>query len=160
WNAGDWNDPPAGTTGALDTFGQYLPMPSSGPAVLTASINYSPAAPQVGQSTSFNGSASAGTAPYSFAWSFGDGVTATGSVVSHAFAASGTFNVTLTVTDSSSMNASTSLVVRVFPLLVTCSAADFNHNGRVDILDVSIFALHFGRSTGDPLYDSRFDLDQ
>ncbi len=28
WNAGDWNDPPAGTTGALDTFGQFLPLPN------------------------------------------------------------------------------------------------------------------------------------
>jgi len=28
WNAGDWNDAPAGTTGALDTFGQLLPLPN------------------------------------------------------------------------------------------------------------------------------------
>jgi phosphatidylinositol-3-phosphatase len=28
WNAGDWNDAPAGTTGALDTFGQFLPLPN------------------------------------------------------------------------------------------------------------------------------------
>src|SRR6266571_4042619 len=27
WNAGDWNDRPAGITGALDTFGQFLPLP-------------------------------------------------------------------------------------------------------------------------------------
>ncbi len=28
WNAGDWNDRPAGKTGALDTFGQFLPLPN------------------------------------------------------------------------------------------------------------------------------------
>src|SRR5437867_4293417 len=28
WNAGDWNDAPAGVTGALDTFGQFLPLPN------------------------------------------------------------------------------------------------------------------------------------
>ena len=28
WNAGDWNDPPAGTTGAMDTFGHLLPLPN------------------------------------------------------------------------------------------------------------------------------------
>jgi len=28
WNAGDWNDAPAGTTGALDTFGQLLSLPN------------------------------------------------------------------------------------------------------------------------------------
>jgi len=29
WNAGDWNDAPAGKTGALDTFGSQLPLPRS-----------------------------------------------------------------------------------------------------------------------------------
>src|SRR5881296_575172 len=28
WNAGDWNDVPAGTTGGLDTFGRLLPLPN------------------------------------------------------------------------------------------------------------------------------------
>ena len=29
WNGGDWNDAPAGKTGALDTFGSQLPLPPS-----------------------------------------------------------------------------------------------------------------------------------
>jgi len=29
WNAGDWNDAPAGIRGALDTFGSQLPLPPS-----------------------------------------------------------------------------------------------------------------------------------
>ncbi|HZD13103.1 MAG TPA: cellulase family glycosylhydrolase, partial [Candidatus Binatus sp.] len=29
WNAGDWNDSPAGNTGAMDTFGSQLPLPPS-----------------------------------------------------------------------------------------------------------------------------------
>ncbi|WP_372966766.1 PKD domain-containing protein [Microbacterium sp.] len=35
----------------------------------------------------------------SYAWTFGDGGTATGATASHAYAAAGTYNVTLTVTD-------------------------------------------------------------
>lgn len=31
WNAGDWNDAPAGPTGAMDTFGSQLPLPPTQP---------------------------------------------------------------------------------------------------------------------------------
>jgi len=40
-----------------------------------------------------------------------------------------------------------------------CNAADFNVDGRVNILDVAVFALHYKAVTGDSLYDPRFDLD-
>jgi PKD repeat protein len=50
---------------------------------------------------SFDGTASADTdgSITSYAWSFGDGTTGTGSTAPHTFAASGTYPVTLTVTD-------------------------------------------------------------
>ncbi len=54
-----------------------------------------------GQSCSFDGTASTdadGTVT-SWAWSFGDGGTATGAQPSHVYAAPGTYQVTLTVTD-------------------------------------------------------------
>jgi hypothetical protein len=38
--------------------------------------------------------------PVGFAWSFGDGTTATGGAVSHAFGTAGAFNVTVTATDA------------------------------------------------------------
>ena len=38
--------------------------------------------------------------PVALAWSFGDGATATGGAVSHAFGSAGAFNVTVTATDA------------------------------------------------------------
>ena len=58
--------------------------------------------PSVGQSVTFTASAAGGVSPYTFAWDFGDGsATVTGSSVNHTYHSSGTFNVTLTITDAS-----------------------------------------------------------
>jgi len=69
-------------------------------AVLTASFTYSPSSVEIGQPVLFNGSASGGVSPYSYSWSFGDGSTDAGPSVSHVYSSSGSFNVSLTVTDS------------------------------------------------------------
>src|SRR5438552_13231968 len=75
----------------------------SNPAqTLTGSFTYSPASPQTGQFVSFTGSASGGTPPYSFSWSFGDGSTGTGSSVTHAYSSAGSYTVTLSIKDSGS----------------------------------------------------------
>jgi len=50
----------------------------------------------------FNGNAMYGTAPYSYSWAFGDGETASIQNPVHAYGESGTYIVTLTVTDSAS----------------------------------------------------------
>ncbi len=170
WNAGDWNDAPAGITGALDTFGSCppmsgaglpcLPLPTSTPIGLHSSFSFVPAAPQSGQSVAFTASATQGTGPYTFSWNFGDGAMAAGSSVTHTFASPGAFNVTLTVTDSASATSSTSISIGVLPQSVSCSAVDYNGNGRVDVLDVSVFAIHFGAIRSDPLYGAKFDLNQ
>jgi chitodextrinase len=57
----------------------------------------------VGTAVTFNGSGSSdpdGTIT-SYAWDFGDGTSGTGSIVTHAYSASGSKTVTLTVTDNS-----------------------------------------------------------
>src|SRR5881396_702319 len=69
---------------------------------LSAIFSYNPSSPQVGQQVTFSASASGGTTPYSFSWSFGDGASGTGSSTSHTYSSAGTFNVVLTVKDSSS----------------------------------------------------------
>ena len=69
-------------------------------------------------SCSFDGSGSSdpdGTLT-SYAWTFGDGGTATGSTAAHAFAAGGTFNVSLTVTDNSSAPTTLTKPVTVAPV--------------------------------------------
>jgi PKD repeat protein len=68
----------------------------------TASFKISPNPATIGSPVSFDAGASShpfGTVA-SYTWSFGDGGTATGVAATHAYAAPGTYAVTLTVTDS------------------------------------------------------------
>ncbi len=72
---------------------------------LIASFTTSPAAPVVGQTVTFNGSAStaiSGDSITSYLWSFGDGAaqTTTMATDTHAYAKQGTFTATLTVVDA------------------------------------------------------------
>ena len=78
---------------------QSVTVANSPPPPLTASFTYSPTSPQITQQVTFSGSASGGTSPYSFSWSFGDGLNGAGATVSHAYSAAGTFTVILTVKD-------------------------------------------------------------
>ena len=83
---------------------------------LSTSFVSSPSSPIPGQSVTFTASASGGTAPYTFSWSFGDGSSATGNPVTHAYSASGSYTVTVTTTDSASHTAvvSNNVVVLTF----------------------------------------------
>ena len=51
----------------------------------------------------------------SFAWDFGDGTTATGVNVEHAYGSDGSYTVTLTVTNSSGISATATVVITVGP---------------------------------------------
>ena len=64
---------------------------------------------------SFNGTSSSDPdgSVVSYAWTFGDGSTATGATPSHTYAAAGTYAVGLTVTDNSGASGSTSHTVSV-----------------------------------------------
>ncbi|NQE53186.1 hypothetical protein C5S29_06300 [ANME-1 cluster archaeon GoMg3.2] len=55
----------------------------------------------------FNGTATGGTPSYTYDWDFDDGNTSTGQNSSHRYSASGTYDVTLTVTDSNECTNST-----------------------------------------------------
>src|SRR5437016_2047400 len=98
---------------------------TSPPPAFTASFTYNPSSPQVGQTVSFNGSASGGVSPYSYSWSFGDGSTGAGSSVSHAYPSAGSFTVGLTVKDSGSPQQTTtsqqSITISSSPPALTAS---------------------------------------
>ncbi|TMI16818.1 PKD domain-containing protein, partial [Candidatus Bathyarchaeota archaeon] len=81
---------------------QTVTVSNPPPPTLTASFSYTPASPSVGQLVTFTASASGGTAPYSFSWSFGDGSIDSGSTVTHVYSSAGTFNVILVVSDGGS----------------------------------------------------------
>jgi PKD repeat protein len=69
----------------------------------------------VGDSISFDGSGSSDTdgTIVSYAWSFGDGTSATGASATHAYAAPGSYLVTLTVTDNRGGRDEDSILVSV-----------------------------------------------
>src|SRR5579859_3826037 len=99
-----------------------------GSTPLTAATSASPTTGNAPLSVSFTGSASGGTAPYSYSWNFGDGSTSTTQNPSHTYSSAGTYTATLTVTDSASPahTATSSVTVTVNaignPLVATASA--------------------------------------
>jgi PKD repeat protein len=78
-----------------------------------ASFKVSPRSPRAGHAVRFNAAKSKG-AIAGFTWSFGDNSSAgSGKRTSHAYAAPGTYDVTLTVTDTDGIRTSTSASVAV-----------------------------------------------
>ncbi len=81
----------------------------------TASASASTTSADTGTGIAFTGTGTdvnPGETP-TFTWNFGDGTTATGAQVSHAFAAPGTYSVTLTVTEPAGAKATSSVSVMV-----------------------------------------------
>ncbi len=80
-----------------------------------ASFTFSPLSAPSGSPISFDGTTSYdpdGTVT-SYAWTFGDGSTGSGSLVNHAYSTAGTYTVTLTVTDNGGLTGSTSSQVTI-----------------------------------------------
>ena len=81
-------------------------QPSSGtPAAPVASFSYAPASPGVGAVVQFTDTSSG--VPTSWSWTFGDGGTSATQNPSHAYAAAGTFAVSLTVSNALGSNTTT-----------------------------------------------------
>jgi len=84
-----------------------------------AAFGYAPTSPYAGEQTTFDASASHdpdaddGAGIESYEWSFGDGKTGGGATVTHVYAASGTYEVTLTVTDATGLTATATDTVTV-----------------------------------------------
>ena len=81
----------------------YVPLP------LTVTANGTPASGEAPLTVDFTATAVGGDPPYTFSWEFGDGTVVNGSTPSHTYAAAGTYQANVTVTDGGT-NASTSSV--------------------------------------------------
>ena len=100
------------TTRATQTVTVATPPPPDTPP--TASFSSSPANPTVGQAVTFDASASTDDhGIVAYAWTFGDGGQGQGSVVTHAYATAGDFQVQLTVMDTVGSNGTASSSIHV-----------------------------------------------
>jgi PKD repeat protein len=91
------------------------------------------------------GSAAGGTEPYTFAWSFGDGATATGPSAEHVYTSPGLYAVSLTVTDSSTTPLTSGAAAQWIEVYAPLSAqADVSPRQGVAPLSVSASASHSG----------------
>jgi PKD repeat protein len=98
-----------------------------------------------GQTVAFDGSASLPSLGFGFpleffAWGFGDGSTATGSMASHAYTVPGTFAVKLIVTDSKGLTRSLTRTIEVpneVPVLESLSIQPANPVAGTTLLTVS-----------------------
>ena len=73
---------------------------SSTTGELVAAASADPIGGPTPLSVSFSGSASGGTAPYSYSWDFGDGTTSAAQNPGHVYSALGNYTAILTVTDN------------------------------------------------------------
>jgi PKD repeat protein len=110
---------PAGTNAANAVARTVqIDVTPSNPSAPVAAFTFSPAAPAVGDVVTFNASTTtdSGTAcgaACTYVWTFADGTTATGMIVSRSFSEGGGQSVTLTVTDSGGATSSATQTVSV-----------------------------------------------
>jgi len=132
---------------------------NQGSVPLTATAAGTPATGNAPLNVSFTGSASGGTAPYSYSWNFGDGsATSTAQNPTHTYGAAGTYTAKLTVTDSASpANTATSTVtvkVSAVGSPLTATASGLPTSGQVP-LNVSFTGSASG---GTPPYSYSWDF--
>jgi PKD repeat protein len=109
-----------------------------GAVPLSASAAAAPTTGNAPLTVNFAGSATGGTAPYSYSWNFGDGSSAsTSQNPSHTYSAAGTYTATLTVTDSESpaktATSSVTLTINSVGGALTASASGSPTSGQIPV---------------------------
>lgn len=91
----------------------------------TPTISASSTTANVGQTITFNGSATDSTnAALTYAWNFGDNTTGSGASVSHSYSAAGNYTVTLTVNSSTGLTKSSTAAIGVVAAAANALSVD------------------------------------
>jgi len=109
-------------TGSAPDIGAFE-YESSAPPQLSAVIEANSTSGQAPLNVNFTGSATGGTAPYSYSWNFGDDQASTSQNPFHAYTSEGDYTATLTVTDNKGANAVASQVITVTKTGASLAAA-------------------------------------
>lgn len=131
--------------GKKDTHSKTL---SIAPPAVAPVAGFSVTGPkQAGKVLAFDASSSIGNG-LSYAWSFGDGATATGKTASHKYVSKGSYTVTLTVVDNNSKQDYSSITLTIAPDGTTAPAikAAFSVSGTQQVGNTVSF--DGGSSTG------------
>jgi PKD repeat protein len=111
-----------GATGTSTGTVTVAPAP---PANVAPTASFTSATSGLAVSTDATASADPDGTVAGYAWTFGDGGTATGKTASHSYAAAGTYTVTLTVTDDKGATGSSTGTVTVAPIPNAAPTAAF-----------------------------------
>ena len=104
--------PPPYPAPPIEPTGEPYPAPPI--AEVPTAVISAPLDGMVAQAITFDGSASLSSVGItSYAWDFGDGATADGTTIEHAYAAPGSYTVTLTVVDANGQTGTTSITVTI-----------------------------------------------
>ena len=108
-----------------------------------------------GSALQFSGSASGGSSPYTYRWTFGDGGTGSGAAPSHTYTTAGTYTATLTVTDSESATDSDTATVTI---TTPTETTDEILNEILDQYGIELEEAFYGNDTdGDGKIDTLTD---
>ncbi|WP_233164448.1 PKD domain-containing protein [Chromobacterium sp. ASV23] len=148
------------TANQASSFTQSITIVAPNPA--TPTIQSSATTAAIGQSVTFTANSSdPQNLPLTFSWDFGDGSAGSGATVSHTFNKAGTYNVSVTASDTSGLQATASIAQGVVAtnsnkLVADCAGANC---GAVDASTYSGNGIGTWRYTNTTSSDATIDIN-